>query len=119
MNSDHQAMKLPEPLVPALQALSLLKGQTALVTGANSRIGRAAICLVSDFIDELVGTAFYLEGGRTLYPGFESGGWSRPEASWSTGSAARPTGAADRLRRRLRTRCSVLDPMPTNCDRPA
>src|SRR5688500_6711732 len=34
-------MNLPEPLVPAVQALSLLKGQTALVTGANSGIGRA------------------------------------------------------------------------------
>jgi glucose 1-dehydrogenase len=28
-------------VVPAVQALSLLKGQTALVTGANSGIGRA------------------------------------------------------------------------------
>jgi glucose 1-dehydrogenase len=34
-------MNLPEPMVPAVQALSLLKGQTALVTGANSGIGRA------------------------------------------------------------------------------
>jgi len=34
-------MNLPEPVVPAVQALSLLKGQTALVTGANSGIGRA------------------------------------------------------------------------------
>ncbi|MGL6110950.1 MAG: SDR family oxidoreductase [Rubrivivax sp.] len=34
-------MKLPQPVLPALQNLSLLKGQTALVTGANSGIGRA------------------------------------------------------------------------------
>jgi glucose 1-dehydrogenase len=34
-------MNLPEPVLPAVQTLSLLKGQTALVTGANSGIGRA------------------------------------------------------------------------------
>ena len=34
-------MNLPEPVVPTLQALTLLKGQTALVTGASSGIGRA------------------------------------------------------------------------------
>ena len=41
MKSYYTKMKLPEPMVPALQALFLLKGQTALVTGANSGIGRA------------------------------------------------------------------------------
>ncbi|HEY3179997.1 MAG TPA: SDR family NAD(P)-dependent oxidoreductase [Casimicrobiaceae bacterium] len=34
-------MNLPEPVVPAVQTIRLLKGQTALVTGANSGIGRA------------------------------------------------------------------------------
>jgi glucose 1-dehydrogenase len=32
---------LPEPAIPALKSLNLLKDQTALVTGANSGIGRA------------------------------------------------------------------------------
>jgi glucose 1-dehydrogenase len=41
MKSYYDHMNLPEPVLPALQNLSLLKGQTALVTGANSGIGRA------------------------------------------------------------------------------
>ena len=41
MKDYYAHMNLPEPVVPALQTLSLLKGQTALVTGANSGIGRA------------------------------------------------------------------------------
>ena len=34
-------MNLPEPVVPTVQNMTLLKGQTALVTGASSGIGRA------------------------------------------------------------------------------
>jgi glucose 1-dehydrogenase len=41
MKSFYELMHLPEPAVPALKPLTLLKGQTALVTGANSGIGRA------------------------------------------------------------------------------
>jgi len=41
MNTYYAHMNLPEPVIPALQALTLLKGQSALVTGANSGIGRA------------------------------------------------------------------------------
>jgi glucose 1-dehydrogenase len=41
MKSYYSRMNLPEPVIPAVQALSLLQGQTALVTGANSGIGRA------------------------------------------------------------------------------
>jgi glucose 1-dehydrogenase len=41
MNTYYKDMNLPEPVVPAVQALTLLKGQVALVTGANSGIGRA------------------------------------------------------------------------------
>jgi glucose 1-dehydrogenase len=41
MKSYYSQMNLPEPIVPAVQAVRLLKGQTALVTGANSGIGRA------------------------------------------------------------------------------
>jgi glucose 1-dehydrogenase len=41
MKSYYSRMNLPEPVIPAVQALSLLKGQSALVTGANSGIGRA------------------------------------------------------------------------------
>jgi glucose 1-dehydrogenase len=38
---DYAHTKLPQPVLPALQTLTLLKGQTALVTGASSGIGRA------------------------------------------------------------------------------
>src|SRR4030095_13221338 len=41
VKSYYSRMNLPEPVVPVVQALRLLKGQTALVTGANSGIGRA------------------------------------------------------------------------------
>lgn len=41
MKSYYSQRNLPEPLVPAVQAVRLLRGQTALVTGANSGIGRA------------------------------------------------------------------------------
>ncbi len=41
MNDYYAHMNLPKPVVPTLPTLTLLKGQTALVTGANSGIGRA------------------------------------------------------------------------------
>ncbi|SAL84384.1 short-chain dehydrogenase/reductase SDR [Caballeronia terrestris] len=41
MQSYYANRNLPEPAIPALKSLNLLKGQTALVTGANSGIGRA------------------------------------------------------------------------------
>jgi glucose 1-dehydrogenase len=41
MKSYYQDNKLPEPTVPAVQVLTLLKGQTAIVTGGNSGIGKA------------------------------------------------------------------------------
>ena len=41
MKSYYEHNKLPQPVIPSLQHLPLLKGQTALVTGANSGIGRA------------------------------------------------------------------------------
>lgn len=42
--------------------------------GEVEEIGRAAVWLASDFTDYLVGTTLYIDGGMTLYPGFESGG---------------------------------------------
>jgi glucose 1-dehydrogenase len=41
VNEYYANMNLPKPVVPSLAALTLLKGQTAVVTGANSGIGRA------------------------------------------------------------------------------
>ena len=40
----------------------------------DTEIGRAAVWLASDFTDYLVGTTLYIDGGMTLYPGFETGG---------------------------------------------
>ncbi len=45
MKSYYTHRNLPEPVLPAVRSLSLLKGQTALVTGANSGIGRACIAI--------------------------------------------------------------------------
>lgn len=42
--------------------------------GEAEEIGRAAVWLASDFTDYLVGTTIYIDGGMTLYPGFETGG---------------------------------------------
>src|SRR5258705_7231199 len=41
MDSYYEDRRLPQPVLPTLPQLELLKGQTALVTGANSGIGRA------------------------------------------------------------------------------
>jgi glucose 1-dehydrogenase len=42
--------------------------------GEVEEIGRAAVWLASDFTDYVVGTTLFIDGGMTLYPGFESGG---------------------------------------------
>lgn len=149
MKSYYAHMNLPEPVIPTVQAVKLLKGQTALVTGANSGIGlaiaislsRAGANVVVNYVarqedaeavaeeirrsgqramiahadvsdeaqvqamfaaavrefgtidilvsnagmernapfhemttDYLVGTTLFIDGGMTLYPGFETGG---------------------------------------------
>jgi NAD(P)-dependent dehydrogenase (short-subunit alcohol dehydrogenase family) len=42
--------------------------------GEVDEIGRAAVWLASDFSDYIVGTTLFIDGGMTLYPGFETGG---------------------------------------------
>jgi glucose 1-dehydrogenase len=42
--------------------------------GEAEEIGRAAVWLASDFTDYIVGSTIYVDGGMTLYPGFETGG---------------------------------------------
>ncbi|MDB6075017.1 MAG: gdh, partial [Verrucomicrobiaceae bacterium] len=42
--------------------------------GEPSEIGRAAVWLASDDSDYIHGTSLFVDGGMTLYPGFEAGG---------------------------------------------
>ena len=70
MESYYQNRQLPRPVIPSLPPVQILKGQTALVTGANSGIGRA----IALALGRAVGSTIYVDGGMTLYPGFETGG---------------------------------------------
>jgi glucose 1-dehydrogenase len=42
--------------------------------GEPEDIGRAAVWLASDYSDYITGICLYVDGGMTLYPGFETGG---------------------------------------------
>ena len=42
--------------------------------GEAYEIGRAAVWLASDYSDYITGINLYVDGGMTLYPGFETGG---------------------------------------------
>jgi glucose 1-dehydrogenase len=43
-------------------------------TGEPEEIGRAAAWLASDESDYIQGATLFVDGGMTLYPGFETGG---------------------------------------------
>jgi glucose 1-dehydrogenase len=42
--------------------------------GEADEIGRAAVWLASDYADYIHGISLFVDGGMTLYPGFETGG---------------------------------------------
>ena len=42
--------------------------------GEVEDIARAAVWLASDEADYITGTTLFIDGGMTLYPGFEAGG---------------------------------------------
>lgn len=53
---------------------SLLKLIPYKRIGESDEIGRAAVWLASDDSDYVTGTTLFVDGGMTLYPGFETGG---------------------------------------------
>jgi glucose 1-dehydrogenase len=42
--------------------------------GETEDVGRAAVWLASDQADYITGASIFIDGGMTLYPGFEAGG---------------------------------------------
>ena len=50
--------------------------------GEPMEIGRATVWLASDDSDYITGTTIYVDGGMTLYPGFETGGQTVEAAEW-------------------------------------
>ena len=65
------AMKLLSKQGHAVEAVA--SGQRLPDFGPNE-IGRAAVWLASDDSDYITGATLYVDGGMTLYPGFETGG---------------------------------------------
>ena len=64
-----------------MDAWSTREAYNALMTlvpykriGEPTEIGRAAVWLASDDSDYVTGATLYVDGGMTLYPGFETGG---------------------------------------------
>jgi glucose 1-dehydrogenase len=43
-------------------------------TGETEDIGQAAVWRASDYSDDITATSLFVDGGMTLYPGFEEGG---------------------------------------------
>ena len=64
----------PEVVMPTYAVAKVLRGQKALVTGANEDIGQAAVWLASNAADYVTGISLYIDGGMTLYPSFATGG---------------------------------------------
>ena len=61
--------KTPEKIEQALMKLVPYKR-----IGEPVEIGRAAVWLASDHADYVTGISLFVDGGMTLYPGFETGG---------------------------------------------
>jgi glucose 1-dehydrogenase len=65
---NRQAWETPEAYAELLKLIPYKR------IGEPEDIARAAVWLVSDEADYMTGTSLYVDGGMTLYPGFEAGG---------------------------------------------
>jgi glucose 1-dehydrogenase len=65
---NRQAWETPEAYADLLKLIPYKR------IGEPEDIARAAVWLASDEADYLTGTSLYVDGGMTLYPGFEAGG---------------------------------------------
>jgi glucose 1-dehydrogenase len=65
---NRQAWETPEAYAELLKLIPYRR------IGEPEDIARAAVWLASDEADYLTGTSLYVDGGMTLYPGFEAGG---------------------------------------------
>lgn len=63
-----QAWETPEAYTELLKLIPYKR------IGEASEIGRAAVWLASDYADYVHGISLFVDGGMTLYPGFETGG---------------------------------------------
>ena len=65
---NRQAWETPEAYAELLKLIPYKR------IGEPEDIARAAVWLASDEADYITGTTLYVDGGMTLYPGFEAGG---------------------------------------------
>jgi glucose 1-dehydrogenase len=65
---NHEAWSTPEAYTDLMKLIPYKR------IGEPAEIGRVAVWLASDSSDYINGTTMYVDGGMTLYPGFESGG---------------------------------------------
>ena len=65
---NHEAWSTPEAYNDLMRLIPYKR------IGEADEIGRVAVWLASDDSDYVVGTTLFVDGGMTLYPGFETGG---------------------------------------------
>jgi len=90
MKSYYEHMHLPQPVLPSLQHLALLKGQTALVTGANSGIGASHQTGWTGCVARIIQTQALLTPELLLAPGAEAAAFKLLQASGMRPTAAKP-----------------------------
>ena len=72
LSTMYTALNVPVEDTEAYAALMKLVPYKRI--GETDDIARAAVWLASDDSDYITGATLYVDGGMTLYPGFETGG---------------------------------------------